>query len=340
MIQHSNQNPLRFGNVILLLLVSGAAALLVSPVFAGTGVTISAEGSQSYYLGEKVYLSGTNSNSDSTYLFITGYSLPAAGGELTSPDTPVVSGNPGTFTVVKTNPDKSWDYSWYTEGLKLDAGTYTLYAASEPKTEDQLADAAYGTTSIIIKKPFITAGISPSPVMEGQPFTISGNAVGNPPDVRIWIFGDNYAFTTTTPVNPEASFTFTGNATVSDKLPGGQNYLVVQHPMADNQFDLVVSGDYVRSLILNNGTDLFKITGPGSLQGVDAADALVAAFGTSRDTGNYDVDMYTLIPFEVTGSGVPAHSAQPTSTPQVRLPGTTERTLVDLVLGVLGLNRN
>ena len=47
--------------------------------------------------------------------------------------------------------------------------------------------------------------------------------------------------------------------------------------MADNQFDFVVSGEYVRNLKLNNGTNIFRITGPGSLQGSDAADALIAA---------------------------------------------------------------
>ena len=47
---------------------------------------------------------------------------------------------------------------------------------------------------------------------------------------------------------------------MSGKLPAGQNYLIVQHPMADNQFDIVVSGDYVRDLKLNNGTNFFKLT--------------------------------------------------------------------------------
>ena len=78
-------------------------------------------------------------------------------------------------------------------------------------------------------------------------------------------------------VNSDALFTFNADAIMSGKLPAGQNYLIVQHPMADNQFDFVVSGDYVRNLKLNNGTNLFKLTGPGSLQGSDAADALIAA---------------------------------------------------------------
>jgi len=49
---------------------------------------------------------------------------------------------------------------------------------------------------------------------------------------------------------------------------------------------------------LNNGTNLFKITGTGSLQGSDAADALMAAF-TSTEARD---DTFTVIPFQVTGA--------------------------------------
>ena len=44
--------------MILLLIIVGAAALMISPVSADTGVTIAAGGGQSYYLGEKVVFSG------------------------------------------------------------------------------------------------------------------------------------------------------------------------------------------------------------------------------------------------------------------------------------------
>jgi hypothetical protein len=310
MFKQTSNNPSGSWTMILLLIIIGAAALMISPVSADMGVTIAASGVQSYYLGEKVVLSGHNYDSDSTYLFITGPGIANGGGKLTLPQQDVVSGDPGSFTVVKTNPDKTWDYPWYTSGLRLDAGTYTVYAVSKPKTEDQLAEAAYGTTGIIIKKPYITANISSLNIVKGQPFTVTGIAVGVPPEVQIWIFGDNYAFTTTTPVNPDASFTFNGDATTSGKLPAGQNYLIVQHPMADNQFDIVVSGDYVRDLKLNNGTNLFKLTGPGSLQGNDAADTLTATLSKQEVNDNtYTNDTYTVVPFQVTDAGSPTSQA-------------------------------
>jgi len=302
MQQHCSSNPFRVRNVILLLLLTGAAALLVSPALAGTGVTISADGDQAYYLGENVVLRGQNTDSDSTYLFLTGPNLPATGVALTSPTTAVVSGNPDTFTAVKTKPDKTWEYTYYTTNLPLDAGTYTVYAVSQPNATDPPAtDTA--NVGIILKKPFITANISSLEVEKGQPFTVTGTAEGIPTEVRIWIIGNDYSYTTTTPVGSDATFTLNGNATFSGKLSPGQNYLIVQHPMQNNEFAIDVSGEYVRNMKLNNGTNLFKLTGSGHLKGSDAAGALLAAFNDNTAAGDYTADTYTVIPFEVTAAG-------------------------------------
>ncbi len=49
-----------------------------------------------------------------------------------------------SFTIVKTKPDKTWEYAYYTANLKWGAGTYTIYALSQPKTVDQVdPDAAH-----------------------------------------------------------------------------------------------------------------------------------------------------------------------------------------------------
>jgi hypothetical protein len=278
---------------------------VTGPVPADKGVSIAAVGDQSYSLGEEVVFSGRNYDSDSTYLFITGPNLPATGVKLTSPDKAVVSGNPDSFSVVKTKPDKTWEYSYYTANLPFDAGTYSVYAGSQPNAKDQAGpDTAH--VSIILKKPFITANISSPDVVKGQPFSVTGTAEGIPPEVGIWIIGDDYAYTIKTPVNSDASFTFDADAVRSGKLSAGQNYLIVQHPMADNQFDFVVSGDYVRNLKLNNGTIVFKLTGPGSLQGSDAADVLIFAM-SEQETNDHTLtsDTYTIVPFQVTDAGGP-----------------------------------
>jgi len=325
--------------VLILMILAGTAFLLLSPSSAavlGTpaddkaAVTITAGGSQSYYLGEKVILSGRNTASDSTFLFITGPNMPDHGGKITSPRTAVISGNPDTFTEVKTKTDAAWEYSFYTANLPYDAGSYTLYAASSPVTADTLGNSTtYGTVSIILKKPFINATISPSPVMKGKTFTVTGSAEGQPPEVKIWIIGNNYFSTTQVPVNTDASFTFTSPGAIVQSLEPGQYWLFVQHPMQNNQFDINTSGDYVRNE-KQNGTILFKVSGAGSLQGPDAADALVAAFG---DPEMLNEDTYTVIPFQVTGPGnttavsaavttIPSQQATPHASLQYALIGT------------------
>ena len=98
MSKQTSNNPSGSWKMILLLIMIGAAVLMISPVSAGTGITISADGDQSYYLGEKVVLRGQSPDADTVYLFMTGPNLPATGGKLTSPYKAVISGNPDSFT--------------------------------------------------------------------------------------------------------------------------------------------------------------------------------------------------------------------------------------------------
>jgi len=322
MLKPASNNPPGFWKMILLLIIAGVVVLSVSPVSAEDGVTISAYGDKSYYYGERVILHGENSLSDTTYLFITGPNLPSGGGTLTFPHDGAVSGDPGTFTVVTTRPDKTWEYTYYTADIMMDAGSFTIYAASQPTTKDLTANATSSRVSVILKRPFIMAGISPASVTKGQPFTVNGTAEGDPLFVQIWIIGNTSVFTATTPLNSDATFTFKGDTKLSEQLPKGQYYLIVQHSMQNTTFDIVASGDYVRTLHGNNGMNLFRIKGAGSLQGNDAAEALIAAFS---DPGNGD-DTYTVIPFMVDDRVTSVPLTQPITTTPV--PNQTQHTLL------------
>jgi hypothetical protein len=330
--------------MILLFIIIGAAALMLSPVSAAQpAVTIVAAGDQSYYMGEKVIFSGVNSVSNSTFLFITGPNLPDAGGSLSASQQRPVSGDPGSFIMAITKPDTTWDYSWYTSDLRLDAGSYTVYAVSTPETKDAFNNGTtYGSVSIIYKKPFITAENSPSSISAGQPLTVAGFAEGNPSHVQVWILGENYSTRSMVPVNADASYTYGLPREVTSKLAGGKYFAIVQHPMQNNRFDIDVSGDYVRNLNLNNGTNLFKITGAGSLQGSVAADALATAFSEQEaHDSTYTSDTYTMVPFQVFDTGTP--SPQATTTPTAPVQNPTQPSLfpfaliggVVLVLGIV-----
>jgi PGF-CTERM protein len=273
-------------------------------------VTIVAAGDQSYFLGEEIRFSGTNTESYKTYLFIIGPNLNANGAQLNAPRESVVHQNPDTFVQADVAGDNTWSYKWGTATVPLDAGTYTIYAVSQPvdRAADHIGDAAYGTVSIIIKKPFVSATASQSTVAKGDRIYITGTAEGQPsPGVAIWILGKNYALYKTESVNSDSSFRFEVKQEDTKSLTSGQYFVVVQHPMANNQFDIDLNPGgsgrlagagaiYVRNVILGGGTgtNIFLINGPGSLQGSDAAEALVQAINDP----NVD-DTYTKLQFLV-----------------------------------------
>jgi hypothetical protein len=72
-------------------------------------VTIVAAGDQSYYLGEEIKFSGTNTESYKTYLFIIGPNLATNGAALTNPRAAVTSAN-------FENADVQSDNTWSDEG--------------------------------------------------------------------------------------------------------------------------------------------------------------------------------------------------------------------------------
>jgi len=83
--------------------------------------------------------------------------------------------------------------------------------------------------------------------------------------------------------------------------------------MQNNQLDIVVSGDWVRNLQLNHGTNLFRFNGAGSLQGNDAAQAIIAALNDPVVD-----DTYTGIPLIVDDTGISTPQGQTATTTPVQ----------------------
>jgi hypothetical protein len=286
-------------------------------------VTIVAAGDQSYYLGEEVKFSGTNTESQTTYMFITGPNLGAYGSAMAPNDLnprAAVNALPGGNTVPSTDlliqaavqGDNTWSYKWGTASIALDAGTYTVYATSQPSSSsaDQLSKVAYGTVSIIVKKPFISATASQSTVAQGDAVFITGTAQGQPaPGVMIWILGKNYANIATQSVNSDGSFSYEIKKESTKDLYAGQYFIVAQHPMQNNRFDVypaistsVTPFPTAISTGVNTATDVltldqtdtnqvpsedFKLSGANSLQGSDAAEALIEAINDANVDDTY-----------------------------------------------------
>ena len=270
-------------------------------------VTLTASGDSSYYIGEEIVFSGTNTDSASTYLFITGPNLAANGAPFDDSSWAVT--NAGTMIDPNDNDalkgdwaprtvetDDTWEFKWGTGKVNLDAGTYTVYAVTTPKTKASLGDATYATTSVVIKKPFITATTSSATVAKGDDLYITGNAEGDPTEgVQIWVLGKNYVLVKTDTVEDNGAFSY---KFTSSNLASGQYFVVIQHPMYNDELDITKVGQNVVRPNLDSGintTDnelppVFIIEGIGSLQGSDAATALVNAM----DSPDIDDTYYKL----------------------------------------------
>jgi PGF-CTERM protein len=284
-------------------------------------VTITAAGDQSYYLGEEIKFSGTNTETQTTFLFLIGpnlwpegsrfYPLPPSNLDprrsTANQNSRVIDGSPAAFVQRAVNADNTWDWKWGTANYALDAGTYTVYAVSGPKDALNLGNVAYGTVSIIIKKPFVSATASQSTLAQGDKLFITGTAEGKPQNgVAIWIMGKNYAIRNTQSVNADASFSYEVTAATTTNMDAGQYFVVVQHPMQNQQFDIALcpdngnvvcnlqQGTVVPPAVASTTQKVFSLLGQGSLQGTDAAEALVQGINSP----NVD-DTYTKLVFLV-----------------------------------------
>ena len=263
-------------------------------------VTITASGTGVYYLGEEITLSGTNTASATTYLFMTGPNLPSNGVNLTRL-APVENGSPATFTIADVEADDTWSYKWNTADIfwPLDAGNYTIYAVSEPRSKGYFSSAPFAVISVVLKAPTLSVWTSGLILTPGDDYRIGGVATGAPEAVQIWIFGKNYygapsrLDVKTAAVESDGTFEYILTGAETADLAKGQYYVVVQHP-AGNEFG--VKADPATGTIYGYGINNVTLT---SLQAPAAASALINAL----DSPNID-DIYIKLSFTVDGSWI------------------------------------
>ncbi len=290
-------------------------------VVRGT-ISLSSGPSRSYYLGEQVTLSGTNTESDTVYLFMTGPNLPSSGGSLSSPRTSVITGRPETFTSVPVDPDNTWEYRWFTGNLGVDAGSYTVYVVSGPSSRSDLRDRRYSTVSISFSRPFVTAGIREATIARGDKLEIRGTATGNPsPGVAVWIFGINRVLYTTQAISADGSFSYELSEGQTSALSSGQYYVVVQHPGYTNTLDIYP--DPARQVVLSTypvtGSPIFRMSGAGSLMSAQAANALIDALDSPFIDDTYTTTTFLLVNPQITIAPL----VNPTLGDKITLSGTT-----------------
>ncbi|WP_332450347.1 MEMAR_RS02690 family S-layer glycoprotein [Methanoculleus sp.] len=266
-------------------------------------VTVTSSGTGTYYVGEEITLSGTNTDSNDVYLFMTGPNLGTRGVGLVGNLNAVVDNTtPGNFVHVDVEADDTWSYKWDTSAItrSLDSGGYTIYAVSAPRDKENLGDVEYDTQTIQLRPGFITATMSSATVAKGDDVTITGTAQGNPSNVNIWIFGKNFygganGQLAVQSVNVESDGTFDHDITGTENLVAGQYFVVVQHPMGTDFEVAQGTGAQDANSIYRaddtGATNVFvaRLT---SLQAAEAANALIDALESP-----YVNDAYTKLTF-------------------------------------------
>jgi PGF-CTERM protein len=256
-------------------------------------VTITASGTGVYYIGEEVTLSGTCTDNDTVFLFLTGPNLNNNGVKLET-IAPVVNDNTASFSTADVEADDTWSFKWPTGDIpvSLDSGGYTVYAVSKPLDKSGLSDAKYATTSIQLRSGFITATSSGAVVAKGDDLTLTGTAQGDPASVHVWVFGKNLQLTQeSATVEDDGSFEYELDNT--DTFTSGQYFVVIQHPMMNKEFDIFASTTPTGWI---NGTDASGFT-PVQISRLQASDAATALI-TALDSPNID-DTYVKLTFVV-----------------------------------------
>lgn len=263
-------------------------------------VTMVAAGNQVYYLGEKVQLRGTSTvPTKEIYLSIKQHGVFSKQKKIDQLNVTCENDRPDSFTKVKIESDYTWSFTWDTSlvASELKKGYHTIFATEAPQTFDKLNKMAFSKISVIIEQPFVSGTASQSTIAQGDRLYITGTAEGEPrKGVQIWIFGDEICLIRTVKVNPDASYVLELSRDYTKKLITGQYFVVIQHPMMNNEFD-VYPGAGNKKVLSNypeKGTELFSIDGPLGKKGADAAMALVQALNNPGID-----DTYTKLQFRI-----------------------------------------
>jgi len=152
--------------------------ILLAAVVAGHATAETREA----VIGDDVPLSGTAIGADIMYLFMTGPGVPSHGSRMDSSISPVITGEPDTFTQVDVASDR-WNYTWRTGRVSggLAAGEYTIYAATMPVARNALSGVPYSSIDIILSRPVTTGRIDVRSTPPGAQVSLNGRYAGDTP---------------------------------------------------------------------------------------------------------------------------------------------------------------
>ncbi|MBP2133479.1 hypothetical protein J2128_001433 [Methanomicrobium sp. W14] len=280
-----------------------------------------------YCLGDRIPIKGTlgaSAKSDTTvYFYITGPNLNSNGAKPSSPDTAVVDGDNSTFDYVSVSKGQTdFTFYWDTSKTGLSSGTYTVFATvtpggydsrevSETDAED-CTDVDLNDASINVLFPDEAPGF----FAQGDHIVSIWSARGSPArnqytgTIRYYIIGNNfrYAGYTNFPLlktdSSSVSVDQLDEMAETNDFPGysgldlgrsfsnamgkGTYYVVYQHPMNNQVFDLYPSeGNSYNGTITKLVTTTGKTIDLSGLQVNAALNAITEAIDSPSIDDSY-----------------------------------------------------
>jgi eukaryotic-like serine/threonine-protein kinase len=288
--------------------------LAVLPAMALPGgntstVTISASPSPdgSWYIGDTIRFSGTNTGSNTTYLYLTGPGLSLGG---TLPDSndmvlvPVTRGVVSSYKTVSVGGGHQWSWDWDTHKTPLIPGTYTVWAISTRPILENPGDAIHDSVNISIREPALSVKARPLLPKQGDTITISGNVTGHPGSgIAIWVIGPEYSGRSVVEPDDKGSYSLDIDSTTIHLVPGTY-HVFAEHPSVDDSFDFDLNGDYLFNNYIRS--NIFTFRGNGRLYGEAAYTAFSAALNGPK---NDDLIVPVMFSFGVPPPAIPGTTA-------------------------------
>jgi hypothetical protein len=265
-------------------------------------ISLMLAGSQTYYIGEKLKFSGVSTSAKEVFLAIIGPLKTdniGIGGlrKFDNPQIISIQDDPNTFVKVKKKIDNTFSFNWDTStiGQFFNEGTYTAYAIEKPSTLENLAGIVYGSVSFIIRKPFVSVTATQSTYAQGDPIIISGTAEGvQNQKLQIWVISDIGIHQEIISASRDRSFKFEVSQQLINQFKTGQYFVIIQHPMVNNEFDIYL--DESKQDILSN----FPKKGTQILSMIDGPFGIVGATRLTDAIGNKSIDdTYTKLQLSV-----------------------------------------
>jgi len=147
-----NYGPVYFDNLIVRKYVDPEPTVQFEPIPPELTINIDGDGK----IGSIYTLSGINSISDKTYLFIKGPNLPEYGVRLDDLSVTSISGDENTFIVVPVNSQNHWTYHWDSWALNngmLFPGNYVIYARNYPLNYDDIIFGEHASNDLSLTLP-------------------------------------------------------------------------------------------------------------------------------------------------------------------------------------------